>query len=464
MRRAVATLTCLSVILTAAALHASDLTIERSNQFPSPTVKVPAPDEQFSADWPWHENKLTGDWLGLRGQLAEQGLVFDLRYVSVMMSNTHGGFNRGFVGGEPFGITATLDSEKLLGLEGGTLYIDWEFYNWFNGRFPRSGSFDPTGSYVGVNTNFVDDSQPRLNQFAQLFYRQSLLDGDIVVTFGKLDANAIFVDVDAAGAFQNSIAMFTSTLNSFIPTYPNEATALTLTTVLTESVTSHFGWFDGTSAAYDPTTGLSGPTTGPRGPRTFFDNDGNWFLVTQWDVSWELHPTCPGILGLGAWLQTGRTAAFGTNTEGVCDVPGAYVQWEQTVFASSEEVAADGGGVVYFGQFGWSDPNKNPVHWSLMTGASATGILPQRPADALGLMFAFSQFTDNPEIYQSQRLDGTAGPAGGYELSLEAFYIYQWSGFSYVQPGLMWINQPGGGSSAPLNDALLPYLLVGVEF
>jgi hypothetical protein len=49
-------------------------------------------------------------------------------------------------------------------------------------------------------------------------------------------------------------------------------------------------------------------------------------------------------------------------------------------------------------------------------------------------------------------------------MSLEAFYLYQWTSSVYLQPGFMWIGGPGGGSPAALEDAVLPYLLVGVEF
>ena len=109
-------------------------------------------------------------------------------------------------------------------------------------------------------------------------------------------------------------------------------------------------------------------------------------------------------------------------------------------------------------------PNKNPVQWSLMTGLSATGVFPDRPADAVGLMFAHTQFTSNPGIYQSTLPNGLPGPAGGSETSLESFYLWQWQSWSYLQPGVMWIISPGGGDPAPLDDAVLAYLVVGAAF
>jgi porin len=134
------------------------------------------------------------------------------------------------------------------------------------------------------------------------------------------------------------------------------------------------------------------------------------------------------------------------------------------LWTPSAELADDGGGITYFGQFGWSDPNKNPVHWSLMNGVSATGVFPSRPADAIGLLFGYCQYTSNAGVYESTQRDGSPGPSGGRELTLESFHIRQLTSWSYVQPGVMWIVDPGGGNPAPLDDALLGYLLVGVAF
>ncbi|MEK6247980.1 MAG: carbohydrate porin [Planctomycetales bacterium] len=437
--------------------------LNHPNQYWSPTVKQPVPGDQFREPWPWGINTVSGDWFGLRQSLGEHGIAFGIRYVSVMMANTSGGLDTGFFGGGPGGITITVDTENLIGHRGGTLFLDWEYYSWYNHSYPPDSQFDPTGSYVGVNTNLIDGSDLLLDQVAQLFFQQSMVHDSVTLTFGKMDANVIFSSVTAAGAFQNSIAMFTSTLNPFIPTYQNEAVGLVASVQFCDSLTGNFGWFDGTTAAYDASTGISGPATGPRGLSSFFDNGGNWFLVTQWDLSWQADPTRPGSIGIGGWLQTGLTGTAGTNTAGVNNVPGWYLQGQQILWAPSESVASEGGGVALFGQIGWSDPNKNAVHWSLMTGVSATGMLACRPADAVGLMAAHSRFTDNPGIYQSQQADGLSGPAGGSETSIEAFYLAQFSSW-YLQPGVMWIATPGGGNPAPLDDAFLPYLLVGADF
>jgi hypothetical protein len=41
-----------------------------AQSIPVPTVKQPATDEMFDRDYPWGTNTLTGDWAGLRSDLA----------------------------------------------------------------------------------------------------------------------------------------------------------------------------------------------------------------------------------------------------------------------------------------------------------------------------------------------------------------------------------------------------------
>ena len=87
-----------------------------------------------------------------------------------------------------------------------------------------------------------------------------------------------------------------------------------------------------------------------------------------------------------------------------------------------------------------------------------------RPADAIGLAGGWTSFTSNPGIYQSVTRDGGVGPSGGQETGIELFYKAQLTPWLYVQPGFEWIGSPGGGDVAPLDDDIIGYLLVGMEF
>ncbi|MCH2135001.1 MAG: carbohydrate porin [Phycisphaerales bacterium] len=60
--------------------------------------------------------------------------------------------------------------------------------------------------------------------------------------------------------------------------------------------------------------------------------------------------------------------------------------------------------------------------------------------------------------------DGSAGASGGYEACVELYYLAQLTPCLYVQPGIEWIGHPGGGDEAPLDNAVVGYSVVGVEF
>ena len=437
---------------------------KQASSLACPTRMAPVADDRDHDGWLWGSSTLTGDWNGLREQLEDDGFVLQGRYTSIMMENFEGGLSTGFFGGGAAGVTLTIDTETCLDHDGGTVFIDWEYFDWYNGTFGRLDTYDPTGSVVGSNGNFIDDDQSGFNAIAQLYYDQQLIENVLSMRFGKMDANSTFSNIEPAGAFQYNLMHNPATLNPYFPTYPAEATALQAQLNLGQYVTGYFGWYDGTTAAYDPATGRSGPDTGTRGPATFFDNDGHWFLITEWSVSWSIDDAYLGSLAVGGWLQTGRTGTGGTDTQGVVDVPGMYATFQQVLWAPDRDTAKSGGGIQLFGQFGLSDPDKNPVHWSMMGGVSATGVIPGRPDDAIGLAGGWTAFSDNPGIYQSQLRNGAPGASGGHETAVEVFYKAQVTPWLFVQPGFEWIGSPGGGETQSLEDDVIGYLVVGMEF
>ena len=94
--------------------------LEKPNPYLSPSVKSPAPNEWFRQYHDWGSGTLTGDWFGVRNSLGDHGVAFGIRYVSISTGNWSGGLNQGFYGGQPIGLTITVDTESLFGWKGGT--------------------------------------------------------------------------------------------------------------------------------------------------------------------------------------------------------------------------------------------------------------------------------------------------------------------------------------------------------
>lgn len=444
----------------------------RPNPMFSPTVAQINLTKGNWNDWPWKASGITGDWLGLREKLQDNGVFIDGLYSIFLNENFSGGLETGGFGGGLLSTSITVDTETLLGHPNGLFFINFQHWDWYTSEYDIAGSFDPIPNYTGVNGNIPENAS--LNQISQLYYSQHLFGNLMNVAFGKQDAANIFSNIPGTGGFMYSGAGYTATLNPYIPSWPSEATALTAIVNFNEDVCASFGWFDGSMAGLNVERSPFGnlvytpaPNPGSRGPSTFFDNDGHWFLITEWGVNWQLGELeLPGAICAGGWLQTGRTQTSGTFDQGpgVQDVPGTYLSLSQTLWSPDKRTASLGGGIMAFGQFGWSDPNKNPVHWTLMGGVSATGVIPGRPMDALGIMGSYTGFSDNPGTYQSTTSTGGVGPAGGNETAVEAYYRVQLTPWFAVQPGIEWLGTPGGGDPSQIEDTVMGYLMIEIIF
>ncbi|MCH2132885.1 MAG: carbohydrate porin [Phycisphaerales bacterium] len=446
--------------------------MNRPNPLFSPTVAQINLTPGDWSDWPWDCSGITGGWGGIRNELQDNGVFVDGFYVALLNENFSGGLETGGFSGGLWNASVTVDTHPLLGHADGLFFVNFQHWDWYSNTFDIAGGFDPTGSYTGTNGNLPNSAA--LNQISQLYYSQHLFDRSLNLAFGKQDANNIFSNMPGSGAFMYNAASFTPTLNAYMPTFPSEATALTAIVNVNEDICGSFGWFDGSLGGLNETRDALGrliynpaPNPGGRGPSTFFDNQGHWFLITEWGVNWQLGELdLPGALCAGGWLQTGRSRTSGTLEDGpgVQNVPGTYVSLSQTLWAPSQQFAKQGGGIMFFGQFGWSDPTKNAVHWSLTGGLSATGVIPGRPMDALGILGSWTGFSNDPGTWQSTTPTGGVGPTGGGEGAFEAFYRVQLTPWFAVQPGIQWLPTPGGGDPAQLDDAVTGYLMVEVVF
>ena len=66
---------------------------------------------------------LLGDWFGLRTELADHGVNFEFLYGGSVPDNLSGGNRRGAVYQGALLMDLNLDSEKLIGYEGGTFNV-----------------------------------------------------------------------------------------------------------------------------------------------------------------------------------------------------------------------------------------------------------------------------------------------------------------------------------------------------
>ena len=103
----------------------------------------------------WTRSTLSGDWWGLRNQLAEKGITFDVSFTQAAQGIVHGGKDNGwqYVGGRG-DIILNLDSQKLGLWPGGFLNVEAEG-NFIPADTLRKSLNGRTGALMFVNSNQI---------------------------------------------------------------------------------------------------------------------------------------------------------------------------------------------------------------------------------------------------------------------------------------------------------------------
>ncbi|HLL90756.1 MAG TPA: carbohydrate porin, partial [Tepidisphaeraceae bacterium] len=253
---------------------------------------------------PWHAwERATGDWAGVRPRLVDRGITVNAALTVDTFANVRGGADTEGVGVEHlFDLALTLDTERLLGHPGGTVYV--LFQNHAGDRVS-----DRVGDLYGIGGLDADGR----TQVSEAWFDQQLFDDRLRVRVGKIDAQMEF-------AAYNTLP---------IPAYPDPAFGFDAFVTPTDHTYVGFGFFDGSLAA--------GTRTGALGPAPLFDGDGGYFLIAE--AGWRWEDPWAGRLGRalgGAWHHTGslpRVTGVGTRTGDT----GAYAAAEQTLWAPSAD-------------------------------------------------------------------------------------------------------------------------------
>ncbi|HEY2775403.1 MAG TPA: carbohydrate porin [Candidatus Binatia bacterium] len=139
-----------------------------------------APDKSYSGS-PFERTTLTGDWGGLRNELATKGVTLDATVTQVTSGVVDGGKDHTWQYGGRAELSTTIDSQKLGLWPGGFLLIELE------GNWDRATGFRDTGALMPVNSNqlYPIPSGSNFNVPAVTFAQ--FLSHYVGVTFGKFD-------------------------------------------------------------------------------------------------------------------------------------------------------------------------------------------------------------------------------------------------------------------------------------
>ena len=338
-----------------------------------------------------------------------------------------------------------LDSEKLVGWKGGKFGIDFL-------RFDGDPTNQRAGSVQGYN------SLPGLpplhrSELYQLWWRQELFDGKLILRVGKMVPTADFnnvlrpVPMQDQSLFIPSVSglLFTPvfvnpTLLGVMPGYYNSACGVTTTFTPTENFYFSYGVYDGNIA--------NGTQTGTRGP----EFNGYYFNIWEAGAAWQIgNDKLPGSFGVGVWHQSGQLRAGNVTESGAT---GAYLFGSQRIWL--RHPGKDNSGITGLFQFGANNSETLPVNQFFGSGLTAFGLVPGRSQDSTGVGMAWSWLNGN--VFQRSS-----------ELMFQVYYQAHIVAATYVEPAISYIPTPGAnpdplGAKRDLDAAWATTLRVTVLF
>lgn len=384
--------------------------------------------EWFGGKPIWEWSRLTGDWGGLRTDLENAGLTLAASYTLDWQSVWDGGINRRAGTHSLLDINLTADLDKLLGLAGGTVYLDF---------MSTRGNTDVTADAGSFNLVNVLSTTQSVDQLAELWYQQKFFDDKLRVKLGKIEANAEFAFVNAAGDFLSASAYMPQSIY-LMPTYPNPAMGAVVFVYPVEWLYLGGGFFDGSLA--------KGQNTGAAGPKLLFEGN-EYFWIGEAGVTWkECLGLADGRVALGGWTNTHRFTAFdGSQDRGVS---GFFGLFEQRLLKRGDLEAR---GLYAFIQGGVTEESIAAPSAQIAAGLVFQGTLPGRDDDGFGLLYSWTDLSDDPNATFPRD-----------EHVFEVYYKVQLTPAISLTPDIQVIANPNG--SATTQTAVVGGLRLSVTF
>jgi porin len=321
---------------------------------------------------------LTGDWRGIRNDLARRGVTFDMSVTQTAQGVVDGGKRSTWEYGGRGNLTLKMDSGKMGLWPGGFLTVELEG-NWGEGANRHTGSLMP------VNTNQVFPvaleegmALPALN-FVQFLSEYAGLAVGKFETVSGGDLNE-FAHGKGDTRFMNLAFNVNPVLLLTVPYSTLGAGAIILPTkdpkaaLVTFSAVSSEGTAD--TAGFSNLNANKLTFAGEARVRTdFFGRTGHQLI----GVSYSNKEFTSLDQRLGAFLE-------GREIEKEKGSWAFYYNFDQYLY---EPEKGSGRGVGVFGRFGASDGNPNPVRYFVSAGVGGKGMIPGRPLDRFGLGYYY---------------------------------------------------------------------------
>ena len=373
---------------------------------------VPRANRFLSLDSP----TMTGDWGGLRTDLEEHGVKFNLFLTARYQSILKGG--RDTEGGDPLAasvdVLITFDLEKLGLMRDADALIHMQSY-WEDGINLQTGALHQVNDDADGDLGVIID---------QVWVRKHFLDRRVSLQVGYVDYQTI---VDRNAYANSEDKQFWSQILDNNPLVPlNIGIGAALTVRPTNWYTLILGVGDAQSVPYK-----GGITT------AFHDQD--WYRGYLENGFHVKIPTkrgpLPGNYRLGVIYEPKPRPVFPRSSRDDRlrgHDYGFYLSFDQMLYRESED---DDQGLGVFARFAYRKPEINRMSRFYSAGFQYKGLIPGRDQDVLGFAFA-KQRSSHPYRH---RVNGAFTDETLYEL----YYAVRVTKWLVISPDLQYVDNPG---------------------
>lgn len=401
---------------------------------------------------------LSGDWGGLRTQLLQEGIDFQLGYTTEIAYNTQGGDRNLLSNADQVTLGSTLDLDRLFGWANSTVQVTATY---------RSGG--NLSSDAGLNTlQQVQEIYGRGQtwRWTQFWYDKRLLGDAVDIKFGRLGIGEDFFSF--ACTFEN-LSFCGSIPGNIVSDWYNFPVSQWGTRL---KWNIHRDWYaqigiyqvNPNYLTRDEAFRLNNP------PGTI-----GAFIPVETGWSPKLGPQeLPGSYRIGAWYDTSNqpdvfTAANHLPLEeapGVAPLMrrgerGVYGMFSQQILGSSQKKP---GNVTIFLNLVQADKHTAIIDQALSIGCLIQGPLSARPQDDVGI--AVGRTHVNSRVASGEALEngltGAALPTQGSEYPMELYYTVNATPWLALRPNIQYIANPGGISQN--RDVVVLGLKASVKF
>jgi porin len=366
--------------------------------------------------------KMTGDWLGVRTELRDNGFTFDVSSTQYYQGTAAGGRQEAFSYGGRDDYFINVDGEKA-GLWKGLLITVHDEERYGDSANALTGAMMPTNLMLAL---------PKPNGYANGLTAVKVtqfLSENMLVFGGKLNLlDGFQQQITGASGTQG----FMNTAMIFNPVYARTAPYSTYG--------AGFAYLKDFQPIFSFAVLDTNNTPTTTGFNSFFNNGAT--MMAQLNLPTQFFEM-PGHQGITGIYSTGKytdlqptpyfdpAAGFGIATTQKSGSWSVAYNFDQALYVSPDNPKKTWG---VFGNLGLADGNPNPVKWYSNVGISGTGLFQNRPQDTFGVGYYYLGISDTlkdlaPKLLPIQNEQG-----------VELYYNYAATPWFHVTPDIQVVD------------------------